>query len=107
MVKIFSDAPAKGGDMYSDAYPFKMLFGGAVKQIKVGMKTVGNDDFVLAGANPSADAEEEDNEVVVEQILDILEAFNNLEDMTDMYRKIEKTFSESNFAIKIFLDIFF
>merc|ERR1712226_1362086 len=71
--------------IYSDAYPHKLLFGGSVKQIKVGMIVVGGDDIVLAGANASAEAEVEDTENVVETKLDLLESCNNLDDMTDMY----------------------
>jgi len=70
---------------YSDAYASKLLFGGSVKQLKVGLISVGGADDFDIGGNPGEEEEVEDLDNPVETKLDLLESCTNLDDMTDMY----------------------
>merc|ERR1712070_1175207 len=63
-------------EMLSDSYPIEELCGGELFRVKAKMITVGGEDFVLEGANASAEDDGGDGgEAETEQVIDIIHAF--------------------------------
>merc|ERR1711959_163565 len=65
-----------GDEMLSDSCPIEELCGGELFRVKGKMITVGGEDFVLEGANASAEEEADaGGEAETEQVIDIIHAF--------------------------------